>query len=263
MTSPVAALIQFGIDILNTTLGATPSSPTGTIVAQTGDAIRGTVACNQADYWQQVGFASRPSPAGTAPGILAGTGMACQALAFRCSDRDVIFATKDYRCNQVYGNIAPGETAVFAGGEQGLGQAVSTWNDDGSITHFTTDTNTAAGNAVYERVHPKKGWCFVAPWGSIVFDQTGLHVRHASGFQIDMGPVGGLPIPGMSSYCLIKAGIMQLQGSTTLLGPGTFFNPVAWGAAENPLTFPAVPVAPAGYGIPCGLFTSATVKGAP
>jgi hypothetical protein len=245
--------LQVGIDILNTYLGASETSPTGTILAQTGDVLKQFTDCDQADWWQHVGFASRPS------NVTAGKA-ACQGVAFRASDRDVVICSRDTRTNQIYGNLGPGETCLFGAGADGESQGRVIVKDDGSVTLATTDDNTSAGNMTYLRIHPTKGLTFVAPWGSIVFDEAGLRIKHDTGFSATAGGIGGLP-GGLSSYFKISAALTTVEGSTVFLGAGLAgYSPVAWGFAENPLTMPLVPICPAGFGIPCGLFTSNSVR---
>lgn len=260
-------LFQRGIDILNTILGsstdASTGTQTGTILASLGSVTKGgntnapgTSDSQNAEFWQHVGFSSRPSnPVG---GV-----SACQAIAIRQNDRDVVICSRDIRTNSIYGNLNPGETCLWAAGADGNSQGRVIIKDNGSITIYTTDDNTSQGNATYFQIHPQNGMRFVAKWGSFVFDQTGFHIQHASGFTVDGGNIGGMPDPvsTISSYFKINAGTTKLAGTQTFLGQGLLgYNPVAWGLAENPLTAPPVPISPVGFGVPCGLFTSYSVR---
>ncbi|HEY2516941.1 MAG TPA: hypothetical protein VGI39_38985, partial [Polyangiaceae bacterium] len=258
MSAPtISGVFQIGVDILNTILG-TQTNPdngqqTGTILAQTGDAVKQVTDCDNAEWWQHTGFASRP--VNPKNGVAA-----CQGVAIRCSNRDVVIASRDVRTNQIYGNLSPGETCVFAPGPDGKAQARTMWKADGSITHYTTSTNDDSGSASYERIHPSKGWMLVWPWGKLVFDQTGFHMTHQSGVSFDMGQTGGLPIPGLSSAIQFKAGLFKAEAGACFLGVGPAWSPVAWGFAEVPLTMPGVPIIAAGFGAPIGLFTSNSVR---
>lgn len=252
--SSLTEALQLGIDILSTALGETPDSPTGAPVAQTGDVLKQTVDTDNVELWQQSGFWSRPARP------VAGKS-ACQGLIIRQGSRDVCFATRDVRTTPIFGNLNDGETVVFAVGPDGTGQARTIYKFDGSITHLTTDDNTASGNNIYLRIHPTQGLQFVAPWGTLTFDQAGFRVLHSSGASFQMGASGGLPISSLSSFIYLTAAQVKAEGGMTLLGTSDEgYSPVAWGLAENPLTMPSVPIAPEGYGIPCGLFTSNSVR---
>jgi hypothetical protein len=252
--SGLSYALQIGVDILNTVLGASPSSPTGTILAQTGDVLKGSVDSTNSEWWQHVGLASRPS------NPVAGQ-IACQGISLRQADRDVVICSRDVRTNQIYGNLAPGETCIFAAGSDGNAQGRVMLKADGSVTLYTTDDNTPTGQAVYFRIHPTKGLTFVAPWGTFTFDQTGLHVKHQSGFGIDGGSIGGLPAPfsALSSYLTMTAATAKLDGAQIYLGNGPVYGLVTWGLGSNPLTMPGIPIAPSGFEVPCGLFTTARV----
>jgi hypothetical protein len=242
----LSGVLQVGIDILNTVLGSSPQSPTGTILAQTGDVVKEYADANKSEWWQHVGLASRPS------NPLAGK-RAAQALVFRGPDIDFAFASRDTRTNGIYGNLAPGETCIFAAGADGNAQARSIHKADGSVTLYTTDDNTPTGNAVYLRIHPTKGLCFVAPWGTLYFDQAGFRIQHKAGFEVASGGAG-LPGPGsaLGSYFRVKAAIVQMQGSQTLLGVGSFYSPVIWGTDAAVL----LPTGVIGILGPLGIFAS-------
>lgn len=110
-----------GIDILGTSVNAT----NGAISAQTGDSVNGEVECNEAEWWQHVGFASRPSKA--EPGK-----PACQAVSIETTGRDVCIASRDIRGTKIYGSLGNGETCVFANGPDGSGTGLVLLSDDGN-----------------------------------------------------------------------------------------------------------------------------------
>lgn len=267
MPSITSLFLQVGIDVLDSMLGSNlnpaTGTQTGTILCSLGSVNKGgaasspgTADSSNAEWWQTVGLASRPSnPVGGAS--------ACQAVAIRQNDREIVIASRDTRTNSIYGNLAPGETCLFAAGADGKSQGRIMIKDEGSVTLMTTDDNTATGNATFFRIHPTKGMMFVAQWGSFTFDQTGFHVKHAAGFGIDGGAIGGMPAPfsALSSYVKIHAGTAKLDAPQTYLGSGLIgYSPVAWGLATNPLTMPMIPICPVGFGVPCGLFTSNSVR---
>ena len=86
------------------TLGAT----TGTLTLQFGDVTKDQADSDHAEAWQGAsGVITRPA--------LATQGKAsCQAFFIRHSDRDIAVGYRDLRANQILGNLAPGETALYA-----------------------------------------------------------------------------------------------------------------------------------------------------
>ncbi len=111
------------------------------------------------------------------------------------------------------GNLKDGETALYAAGPDGAGQAAVLLKADGSLTLFTTDDNTASGNGVSFKVAPDK-MQFIAPWGSLTFDATGLHIKTNTGARFDLGAISAPPpldalVP---SYCKITAGTVSING---------------------------------------------------
>lgn len=128
------SIFHLGIDVLKTTV----SESTKKITAQLGSVVGKTTTTDNAEWWQQVGFVSRP------PKPVAGKS-ACQALAIIDSSSDIIFATMDLRGMELQGQLDDGETCIYAAGSDGLAQARILLKKDGSINLFTKKGNTAAG----------------------------------------------------------------------------------------------------------------------
>jgi hypothetical protein len=172
-------------------------------------------------WWQHVGFASRP------PKPVAGK-QAAQAVVIKRGDRDIAIASQDLRGLETYGNLAEGETCVYAPGADGNSQGRVIIKDDGSVTLYTTDSNTRDGNTVAFRISPTGGLEFTSQWGSMVFDQTGFHVRTKGGPRLDMG---GVSIPGVpdavtgafTGYAKLSAPTVALEGVNTVLGMGPVY----------------------------------------
>lgn len=212
MAAPdLRSLLHVGYDILTTTV----NRATNKILAQLGDVHKQQTDTDNAEWWQHVGFVSRP------PKPVAGK-TAAQGVAIRAGDHDVVIASQDLRGLDLYGNLDHGETCTYAPGPEGTGQARIIHKKDGSINIYTTDTNTAAGQAVYLRVAPD-GISIVAPWGSVKFDATGFHVVHAGGATLNLGGVSGLPSPldVIASYFAVNAGAVKIEGSAQSFGSGT------------------------------------------
>ncbi len=207
----LAGLFKVGVDILTTTVNRV----TGKILAQVGSVTEQTTDGDNIEWWQHVGWASRPSKPD------AGS-KAAQGLLVSCGDHDVCIASQDVRCLDQYGNLDFGEFCAYAAGEDGLAQGRIIGKKDGSVAIFTTDDNTKAGRSVYFRVSPD-GFLFVAPFGTLRFDETGFHLLHASGASFDLGAIGGLPAPldVIGSYIKMQAGTIQGSGSAQSFGSGT------------------------------------------
>ena len=217
---------QVGVSILNTVVDKT----TSTILAMTGDARAPQADTSEAEWWQHIGFLSRPS--NPTVGNTDAQGICGEGLVMRRGDRDIVYASRDVRGQSLQGNLAPGETIVYAGGTTGTAQGRVLLKADGSVTTFTTQNNVPGARSIYARVGTglnaktgaPDGFSWVAPWGSMKFDATGLHVvLTASGTEFHLGAVGGLPPPldKISSYCNITAGTFRANVSNATVGLGT------------------------------------------
>lgn len=215
MAKSLSGLVHVGLDILTTSVNDT----TNRILAQTGDVTRNSTDSDGVEWWQHSGFASRPSKP------LAGK-QACQGVILKTSGRDVCIASSDQRTLPMYANLDFGEVCVYAGGEEGEAQARHILKKDGSQALYTTDDNTAEGQAVYFRV-AKDAFEFVAPWGTIKFDANGFRINHRSGAQFALGGIYGLPPPfdQFGSYVRMQAATITGTASNTSFGsgvPGTY-----------------------------------------
>lgn len=214
-------LFLIGIDMLATFV----DSATNTILANLGDNATQTTTSPNADCWQHAGFVSRP------PAPVAGVS-AAQCIAIRHSERDTVIAERDVRTNAMYGTLKDGETCLYAAGGTGTSQGRVLIKQDGSVTLYTTDDNTKNGKGVCFQITPT-AFSFAAPWGSIVFDASGFHLKTKAGPRIDMG---GVSIPGLSSiapaglvnavtaYAKITAPTITVKGGVVNLGPGPAYN---------------------------------------
>lgn len=181
--------IQAGFDVLFTKLTAT----TKKIIANLGNANGATSATDNAEWFQHVGFASRPSKPTREGNKLDGpsTGRrAAQAVVIRMGDRDVVIASQDLRNLDIYGQLGDGETALFATGEDGKAQARVILKADGSINLLTKKGNAADGAGV---------GLFIRPDGSI----TALG---ADGAAVILGDDGSVKV-------FNKSGALQITSS--------------------------------------------------
>lgn len=215
----LAGFIQVGFDILTTVV----NEKTRKVLAQIGSVLAEKTDADNAEWWQHVGFLSRPSKPEAKT-------KAAQAVVIRAGDHDIIIASQDDRGRQLYGNLKEGETCVYASGVNGLGQARSLWRDDGAITHYTTEGNVAGGRGIYSRIGKglddetgaPDGFSWAAPWGTMRFDQTGFHVVCSNGAEFHLGGISGMPAPldQLGTYCNIQAAAFTTTSSAQAFGGG-------------------------------------------
>lgn len=196
-------------------LGATRDPVTNTLLVQIGSVSEELPECDNAEFWQHVGFASRPAKPEAKKN-------AAQCLALRFGDRMRTVASRDIRGQAIYGNLDDGETCVYGGGPDGTAQGRFLIRKDGSVTMMTTDDNTSDGHTIKRSISPNplQGIVDFSPWGSAKLNQTGYHIMTASGARLDGG---GMTAPGLpsaiGSYWTLSAGSCSLQATTVNLGP--------------------------------------------
>lgn len=202
--------LRVGLDILKTTV----NRATNKILAQLGNVVGNVAEHDDVEWIQHVGFYSVPSKAAAGE-------QAAQAVMIETGGRNVVIGSSDQRGLELAGNAKPGETGMYAAGEDGKAQGRVMAKADGSVNLFTTDTNEPGGQSVYLRVAPD-ALLFVAPWGTLRFDATGFHVLHESGARFDLGGIQGLPAPldQLGSYVRMQAGTVNVSASAQSFGVG-------------------------------------------
>lgn len=123
------------------------------------------------------------------------------------------------------GNIQADEMCIV-GPDGSAGRVVL--KKDGTVAMCTNLGNDETANSITLAVSPK-GFKFSSPFGSIVLDSTGFHVKTAAGPRIDMG---GISIPGLpdwltgavTGYCTITAPQVKCAGGIVWLGVGDTWN---------------------------------------
>ncbi len=214
MSAPTLdGIVAIGVDILN----ADRDNVTSSTLLQTGDVVTGQVESDRVESWQHAGFASIPS--NPVPGQAA-----CQGIVWKRGDFDVCTNTRDMRGQEIAGLLAAGETCVYAGGTLGTAQGRLLCKANGAVTMYTTSDNTLDGKSVYFRVAPD-GFEWVAPWGTMKFNDTGFHILHSSGARIDLGGIYGMPAPldEIASYINLQAGTIKKTSSACSHGVGVVF----------------------------------------
>jgi len=196
-------------------LGATRDPVTNSLLVQIGSVSEELPECDNAEFWQHIGFASLPANP-------VAKKSAAQMLALRFGDRMRIVGSRDVRGQAIYGNLGPGETCVYAGGPDGTAQGRFLLRKDGSVTMMTTDDNTSDGHTIKRSISPNplQGIVDFSPWGSAKLNQTGYHIMTASGARLDGGGMSAPGVPSaIGSYWTLSAASCSLQASTVNLGP--------------------------------------------
>jgi hypothetical protein len=118
----MASAFNPGADVLGTT-----QNEQGTLLAQTGDVVGEEAHSDGAEWWQHVGFASRPAKAKAGES-------ACQAVTLEQGSNDVCIASRDIRGAALYGRLGEGESCVYAGGPDNAGTCKVTLYNAGAAT---------------------------------------------------------------------------------------------------------------------------------
>lgn len=192
-----------------------------TIMLQVGDANAGESHADEAELWQHVGLASRPSP----PTGSGANKEAAQAVMIRLSDYDVVLATRDTRFQDIYGNLRDGETCLYATGSDGKGQARTILKHDGSINLYTKLGNSPTGKGMGIFIDPNNDRISIVNskgYGIIINEDGALVTAKDSALKLD----------GSGSASLIGKGRVQVDGGSIVLGA------VAVPGVNNALTGP-------------------------
>lgn len=228
-----------GYDVLGTRC-----ADNGAISCQTGDAVNAEVACDDAEWWQHVGFASRPASAVQGQS-------SCQVLSLETTGRDICYASRDLRGRALYRSLGPGETVLYADGPNAQGTGLVHLKDDGATS--TISISTRQGNVENGAVIEAK------------FSSTGeVQVSTGSCTVTIDGQAGKTTIQSGSCTVTIDGGTgkIELTGSQINLGgPGGF--PVMIETGQFAAWIAAVSAGFAGIGVvlpPLTTFTSTTTK---
>jgi hypothetical protein len=202
MAAPdLRSFVHVGYDILTTTVNAV----TKKILAQLGDVHRETTDTDNAEWWQHIGFASRP------PKPVAKK-KAAQAVVIKAADHDIVIASQDLRGLDLYGNLDHGETCIYAPGEDGTGQARVLLKKNGSIAAYTRVGNTADGAGMIVQLDAENDSIRItngAGYGLII---------DGDGVRVFAGSAAGLTVGSNGKCKLIGTGQCQVDGSTIVLG---------------------------------------------
>lgn len=196
----LSGIVEVGLDILTTTVNAS----TKRILAQTGDVVKDATETDGAEWWQHVGFASRP------PKPQAGK-QAAQAVVLKTSDRDVVIGSVDQRGLALYGNLDHGESCLYAAGTDGEAQARILLKKDGSISLYTRKGNTKTGAGMIMQVDAMNGAI------RLINDKGYGLIIDADGVKLTSGGAG-LTLASGGAIKLVGTGQCQLDGGSIVLG---------------------------------------------
>jgi phage gp45-like len=202
-------VFDIGLDVLSSAIDAA----TGFVQYCLGDAVYGERHRDGAEDWSHVGFASRPPM--PSPKRRRG---AAQVVLLNDGGRDIVIASKDPMGQQLVSDLADGETAIYASGEDGQGQAKVVLKKDGSINLSAKRGNTSAGTEMLVKVDPTSGTISLtndAGYG-ITIDGTGVHI-HAGNATLDLASSGTAKLDG--TIVSLGTGVLPaLRGPTGILG---------------------------------------------
>lgn len=176
-------------DIGNDVLGTSINTTNGAISAQIGDSVNREVTCDNAEWIQHVGFASRPASA--EPGK-----SSCQVLSIERTDRDICYASRDLRGTKLYGSLGAGETCIYANGPRATGTSIISLKDDGTDATIALEVrqgNSSSGNPIRVTVKSTGEVKIVAGSCQVTINgQTGDIT--IDGSSVNLGGVGGAPV---------------------------------------------------------------------
>lgn len=204
-------LIHIGVEILKTSVSAKTKKILAQIGSNSGD---GQGDADNVEWWQHVGFASRPS--NPEKGKSAAT-----AVSIRSGGIDAIVASTDVRGEEIKGNLQPGETCLYAAGPEGTAQARVLLKADGSINLFTKEGNESSGKGM---------GIFVNADGSIsIASHNGAAVLIKSDGAVNLfNASGGIQVKADGSIKVASGAKVEISGGSVTLG-GVAALPVAIG----------------------------------
>jgi hypothetical protein len=204
----LSSVFQVGLDILSTVR----DTVTKTILANLGDVVTEQSESDEAEWWQHVGFASRPSKADKTAHV------AAQCVTLRTGGRDAVIASRDLRGQTLAGNLQPGETCIYASGDSGTAQARILLKADGSINLYTREGNTESGGGMAIMLTPSSDT---------------ISIVNSAGFGLVISPDGvkltagdaGLTLDASGGIKLVGTATTQIDGTTIALGANPAMNP--------------------------------------
>lgn len=209
----LSQLFAVGIDVLRTVI----NGATGIVSAQLGSVASESVDTTDAEWWQHVGFISRPAAATAKQS-------ACQAVTIRRGDRDVIVATRDLRGITLAGQLKDGETCIYAPGADGSAQGRILLKADGSVSVYSRTDGAAKGMVI--SVTPSSDTIAIvnAAGFGLIIDGNGVRLT-AKDAGLSLGADGNVKLIGKGKTQVDGAGIVI--GSAAVTGANSALHGVS------------------------------------
>lgn len=175
------------------------------VVAQIGSVNgEGQVDSDNVEWWQHVGFVSRPPKAEKGK-------EAAQAVVIRQGNYDAAIASQDLRGIELAGQLKDGETCLYAPGADGEAQARMLLKADGSINLFTKAGNESGGTGMGIFINPSGAVSILNPGGAaiLVGDDGSIKLFNGS---------GGIQIKENGAIKISSGGALELSGGSITLG---------------------------------------------
>lgn len=198
----LAGVFQVGLDILS----SIRDSVTKSLLLNLGNVIDEDPESGEAEYWQHVGFVSRPAKPKTANGKAA-----AQAVVLRTGGRDAVIATRDLRGQEIAGQLAEGEVCLYAIGE-GDAQGRILLKADGSINLYTREGNTSTGQGMGVFITPSEDSIRIvnSRGHGVIIDAEGVKLLGGAGAALTLLASGGAT--------LVSTGQTQVDGASIVIG---------------------------------------------
>lgn len=163
----------------------------------------GDIAADAVYAIQHIGFASVPSKAqgDEAP----------EAFVINIGGEEIAVGSRDLRHHEMIGNLKPGETCIYAAGDDGKGQARMMLKDKGVISIFTK--KNAGAKAMTILMDPNTDTI-----GIVNSKGYGLMINENGTFL--KGPSGALKLDDGGVSLIASKGKAQVDGETIVLGAG-------------------------------------------
>ena len=191
-----------GLDILNTVR----ESVTKTILANLGDVVGGSTDSGDAEWWQHVGFISRPAKPKTTGGKAA-----AQAVTLRGGDRDCVIASRDLRGQELAGSLDYGETCIYAPGEDGGAQGRILLKKNGNVAIFTVKGTASTGTSCTFQVNSDGTIYVSSEFGGISIESGSMKILHSAGAGVTLDSSG---VTALGQTILLNGGNVTLGNSS-------------------------------------------------
>jgi hypothetical protein len=125
----------------------------------------------------------------------------------------VILCLLSNTATSLQGNAKPGDVIIPC--PAGVGRLALRAN--GSFAFITTTDGTAATESQFLSFSPTTGFNVKCPFGSFKMGPNGTYITDASGAQLRLYGLSG--IPGVTTVAKLKASAVKVDGATVFIGP--------------------------------------------